>query len=315
MPTITSLDVTTWVESSRPRGGGGGMSKCYLTFDAEFKWTNDATAFVPVMSGGLLAMSRRWWAETGGYDAEMHGWGGDASEADAFASTARKRGIATAALEGGGPDGWQSWNAGGSSSSPGPRGATCRPGSTDYCSYYAETCDCDASDGCWWTTCEDSTQVLLDALEAVKKMLCVDLDQVWVAGCSNGAMMVYEALADSRSAGIFVGGVSIVGAPRPAHVRVLEALDVASDAQLRRALGAALDAAPGIRRLQRIGDAALAAELAALPPDKARAAARAAKRALHEPTLALRRGAARDGDDARLLDDLRRAIRDGVGGA
>ena len=70
-------DVTTWVESSRPRGGGGGMSKCYLTFDAEFKWTNDATAFVPVMSGGLLAMSRRWWAETGGYDAEMHGWGGE----------------------------------------------------------------------------------------------------------------------------------------------------------------------------------------------------------------------------------------------
>ena len=77
VPTITSLDVTTWVESSRPRGGGGGMSKCYLTFDAEFKWTNDATAFVPVMSGGLLAMSRRWWAETGGYDAEMHGWGGE----------------------------------------------------------------------------------------------------------------------------------------------------------------------------------------------------------------------------------------------
>ena len=34
------------------------------------------------------------------------------------------------------------------------------------------------------------------------------------------------------------------GAPRPAHVRVLKALDVASDAQLRRALGAALDAAP-----------------------------------------------------------------------
>ena len=68
----------------------------------------------------------------------MHGWGGDASEGDAFASTARKKGIATAALEGGGPAGWRSWNAGGSSSSPGPRGATCKPGSTDYCSYYTE---------------------------------------------------------------------------------------------------------------------------------------------------------------------------------
>ena len=150
----------------------------------------------------------------------MHGWGGDASEGDAFASTARKRGVATLALEGGGPEGWQSWNAGGSSSSPGPRGATCKPGSTDYCSYYAETCDCDESDGCWWATCEDSTQVLLDALDAVKKMLCVDLEQVWVAGCSNGAMMVYEALADPRSSGIFAGGVSIVGAPHPGFLRM-----------------------------------------------------------------------------------------------
>jgi poly(3-hydroxybutyrate) depolymerase len=149
----------------------------------------------------------------------MHGWGGDASEGDPFASTARKRGVATAALEGGGPENWKSWNAGGSSSSPGPRGATCKPGSTDYCSYYTDTCDCDASDGCWWTTCEDSTQVLLDALEAVKKMLCVDLEQVWVAGCSNGAMMVYEALADPRSSGIFAGGVSIVGAPHPGFWR------------------------------------------------------------------------------------------------
>ena len=149
----------------------------------------------------------------------MHGWGGDASEGAAFASTARKRGIATIALEGSGPENWKSWNAGGSSSSPGPRGATCKPGSTDYCSYYTETCECENSDGCWWTTCEDSTQVLLDALEAVKKMLCVDLEQVWLAGCSNGAMMVYEALADPRAAGIFVGGVSIVGAPHPGFWR------------------------------------------------------------------------------------------------
>ena len=44
------------------------MSKCYLTFDGEFKWTTDTTPFVPIMSGGLLAISRKWWLETGGYD-------------------------------------------------------------------------------------------------------------------------------------------------------------------------------------------------------------------------------------------------------
>ena len=53
------------------------MSKCYLTFDAEFKWTTDDTPYVPIMSGGLLAMSRRWFFEIGGYDSSMKGWGGE----------------------------------------------------------------------------------------------------------------------------------------------------------------------------------------------------------------------------------------------
>ena len=77
VPTITNLDVDTWTEFGRPPPGTEGMSKCYLTFDGEFKWTKDDTEFVPVMSGGLLAMSRRWWKETGGYDDAMRGWGGE----------------------------------------------------------------------------------------------------------------------------------------------------------------------------------------------------------------------------------------------
>ena len=76
VPIITNLNVDTWTEFGRP-SAGGGMSKCYLSFDAEFKWTNDDTPFVPIMSGGLLAMSRRWWQETGGYDTAMLGWGGE----------------------------------------------------------------------------------------------------------------------------------------------------------------------------------------------------------------------------------------------
>lgn len=35
IPTITNLNVDTWEEFGRPTGSGGGMSKCYLTFDAE----------------------------------------------------------------------------------------------------------------------------------------------------------------------------------------------------------------------------------------------------------------------------------------
>ena len=77
VPTITKLDVDTWTEFDRPQPGQAGLSKCYLTFDAEFKWTTDHTRYVPIMSGGLLAISRRWWRETGGYDGRMVAWGGE----------------------------------------------------------------------------------------------------------------------------------------------------------------------------------------------------------------------------------------------
>jgi hypothetical protein len=50
VPTITNLDVDTWTEFGRPPRGTEGMSKCYLTFDGEFKWTKDDTEFVPVTS-------------------------------------------------------------------------------------------------------------------------------------------------------------------------------------------------------------------------------------------------------------------------
>ena len=77
IPTITNLNVDNWREENRPSVGQGGMSKCYLTFDAEFKWTSDNTQYVPIMSGGLLAISRKWFFEIGGYDKNMKGWGGE----------------------------------------------------------------------------------------------------------------------------------------------------------------------------------------------------------------------------------------------
>jgi polypeptide N-acetylgalactosaminyltransferase len=77
VPTITALDIDTWEESGRPTGNAGGMSKCYLTFDSEFKWTSDETPWIPIMSGGLLALRRDWFFEVGGHDPEMKGWGGE----------------------------------------------------------------------------------------------------------------------------------------------------------------------------------------------------------------------------------------------
>jgi len=73
VPQITSLDVGSWTQI----GSGGGMAKCYLTWDADFKWFESIDPYVAVISGGFLGMSRRWWLETGGYDVKMLGWGGE----------------------------------------------------------------------------------------------------------------------------------------------------------------------------------------------------------------------------------------------
>ena len=73
VPSITDLDADRWDEIGRPNG----IAKCYLSLDVDFRWFDSEDDFVPIMSGGLLAMSRRWWQETGGYDTGMIGWGGE----------------------------------------------------------------------------------------------------------------------------------------------------------------------------------------------------------------------------------------------
>eukprot|EP00927_Polykrikos_kofoidii_P072064 TRINITY_DN68220_c0_g1_i1.p1 TRINITY_DN68220_c0_g1~~TRINITY_DN68220_c0_g1_i1.p1 ORF type:complete len:949 (+),score=144.22 TRINITY_DN68220_c0_g1_i1:268-3114(+) len=76
VPVITSLDPDSWQEidpTAKPRGMG-----CYFTWNADFTWlTLEEDNAVPIMSGGLLALSRRWWQETGGYDSKMVAWGGE----------------------------------------------------------------------------------------------------------------------------------------------------------------------------------------------------------------------------------------------
>eukprot|EP00747_Dinoflagellata_sp_TGD_P143545 gnl/TRDRNA2_/TRDRNA2_176405_c1_seq2.p1 gnl/TRDRNA2_/TRDRNA2_176405_c1~~gnl/TRDRNA2_/TRDRNA2_176405_c1_seq2.p1 ORF type:complete len:528 (+),score=76.65 gnl/TRDRNA2_/TRDRNA2_176405_c1_seq2:63-1646(+) len=73
VPAITDLDLDTWEE----KPNSAVNTKCYLTWDADFNWFDDASPEVPVMSGGLLALSNSWWKSTGGYDSAMRGWGGE----------------------------------------------------------------------------------------------------------------------------------------------------------------------------------------------------------------------------------------------
>ncbi|CAK0859831.1 unnamed protein product [Prorocentrum cordatum] len=75
VPVITSLNIDTWTEEGK--GMIPGLNKCYLTWDADFKWMVAEGPEIPVLSGGLLGISKRWWNETGGYDSGMRGWGGE----------------------------------------------------------------------------------------------------------------------------------------------------------------------------------------------------------------------------------------------
>lgn len=53
------------------------MSKCYVTWDGDFKWGGTDDMYMGMLSGGLAGMSKRWWTESGGYDDHMFGWGGE----------------------------------------------------------------------------------------------------------------------------------------------------------------------------------------------------------------------------------------------
>ena len=59
IPVITVLNVDTWTQPHRP-AKGSGMSKCYLTFDAEFKvrtLVRDTLRFEGIATNHLLELS------------------------------------------------------------------------------------------------------------------------------------------------------------------------------------------------------------------------------------------------------------------
>lgn len=120
-------------------------------------------------------------------------------------------------------NGYCSWNAAGTTGSPGPEGMTCNPNRqrTDYC--YRDTCIDGCKDICWWTTCNDDATFVHAMIDRVEELLCVDIDRVYAGGESNGGVMVWEMATDPR-AGRFAAFVPMIGLPhhgfdfRPSHL-------------------------------------------------------------------------------------------------
>lgn len=107
----------------------------------------------------------------------------------------------------GGP--WYSWNAAGTTQSPGPQGATCTNAASapSYC--YNSCNGCPDSPQCWWTTCYnevsptgsgyDANGFVPSLYDTLESQLCIDTTREYVAGESNGGMMTYELATQMTS--------------------------------------------------------------------------------------------------------------------
>ena len=143
----------------------------------------------------------------------LHGWGGDSSECGANCDEAAPaHGFAALALTGVGPT--PSWNGSGTVGSPGPRGATCQadPPAPDFC---YEDCAVAGGcrDGCWWTTCADTTALIVDMIDFLEQQLCVNASMLWASGCSNGGIVLASLARDPRLAPRLAGIASFIGLP------------------------------------------------------------------------------------------------------
>lgn len=159
----------------------------------------------------------------------FHGWGGtlESYGLPKMLQNAASNGFVTVALRGYGSSGYESWRHGGSTNSTGPMGPTCQNRENDdretynYCSdTYPCQCDCSQKySECTWTTCLDSVAQTMDVLDKVEDDVCIDLDQVWAIGCSNGGMFTYELAHDPRSAPRIAGIVPVAGLPHWGYSR------------------------------------------------------------------------------------------------
>ena len=73
VPLIPVLNETTWEQINNYVG-----IKMMFDWKMDFKWLkDDGNELVPIMSGGLFAISREWFFESGEYDLGMLQWGGE----------------------------------------------------------------------------------------------------------------------------------------------------------------------------------------------------------------------------------------------
>ncbi|EZG57172.1 putative polypeptide N-acetylgalactosaminyltransferase [Gregarina niphandrodes] len=71
VPQIYDIDRFTWEDKDTY-----GV-KMMFDWTFEFDWYEDFSYDVPIMPGGIMLMTKKWWLESGKYDAGMLEWGGE----------------------------------------------------------------------------------------------------------------------------------------------------------------------------------------------------------------------------------------------
>jgi poly(3-hydroxybutyrate) depolymerase len=158
----------------------------------------------------------------------FHGQGATATDAATtitnFVGVGNVNGFASVFLQGvGDEDGncTSGWNVGGDSF-PGGTGSMCtRLAWSEFgchCSCCYQSCQalghCTA-DGegarCGWTTCFEDVDFVQQLLAVLQREVCLDMDQIYISGESNGGMMVYHLVRELP--GTFAGIMPIYGLP------------------------------------------------------------------------------------------------------
>lgn len=144
------------------------------------------------------------------------GWGGSGTVGFLADNADQNTYIAVAPTGVGGgnnPDGVliNSWNGGGSTTSPGPQGPSCVPGSAQYC-YTSCAARPQGCHPCDWTTCTDDFAFVDGLLDWLEANLCVDPARIFALGYSNGGQFVW-ALPSRLASGRLAAIVPMAGTP------------------------------------------------------------------------------------------------------
>ena len=164
----------------------------------------------------------------------FHGWRGDESEFmgnETVINEANKRGyilVAPRGLGSGEPDNnLNSWSFSGSTtgldgdglneSISGDTNAICDHSITPDYSY--SSCNLIKKNSCSWTQCQtDDIAFVMALVDEIKANFCIDSDNVFAAGGSNGGMFTWDLARNSEGGSTFRAIASLIGLPHRAYL-------------------------------------------------------------------------------------------------